>query len=113
MRCAPCVTASGGKSFSRPLAFLYQRRHAPVLLSCDRHDGEDMTPEQRKPTMTRMRRTSRTRRETAETTSARAKVKGTEKREAARYAGAFARVRLVRAWIAAVAAIASMVSPYV
>ena len=68
--------------------------------------------------MTRMRRASRTRREaTAETTPARSKVAGKETRgrkdEAARYARAFARVRLVRAWIAAVAAIASMVSPYV
>ena len=73
-----------------------------------------MTTEQRRPTMKRMRMTSRTRREaTTETTPAKVEWKGKEKGDAERYAGAFARVRLVRAWIAAVAAIASMLSPYV
>ena len=59
-----------------------------------------------------MMRAKRASRQRVEKTRARAK--GAEgEREAARYAGAFARVRLVRAWIAAVAAVASMVSPYV
>lgn len=67
--------------------------------------------------MARMRRMSRRRhRATAETTPARGKAEEgmrAGKVDAARCAGAFARVRLVRAWIAAVAAIASMMLPYV
>ena len=60
--------------------------------------------------MTRMKRTSRTR---AETTPARAKREGEGRGEAERYARAFARVRLVRAWIAIVAAILATFSAYV
>ena len=46
-----------------------------------------------------------------EKTSARAK--GSSETEAEQYADAFERVRLVRAWIAAVAAILAMLSAYV
>lgn len=60
--------------------------------------------------MTRMKRTSRTR---AETTPARVKGEGESEAEAKRYEGAFARVRLVRAWITIVAAILAMLSAYV
>ena len=60
--------------------------------------------------MTRMKRGSRKR---AETTAARAEEKGEGEREAERYAGAFARVRLVRAWIAAATAMVAMLYGYV
>lgn len=60
-----------------------------------------------------MMRAKRASRQRVEKPRARAKGAKEGEREAERYAGAFARVRLVRAWIAAVAAIASMVSPYV
>jgi RHS repeat-associated protein len=60
-----------------------------------------------------MMRAKRASRQRVEKPRARAKGAKDGEREAERYAGAFARVRLVRAWIAAVAAVASMVSPYV
>jgi RHS repeat-associated protein len=60
--------------------------------------------------MTRMKRGSRKR---AETTAARAEEKGEGEREAERYAGAFARAKLVRAWIAVAAAMVAMLYAYV
>ena len=57
-----------------------------------------------------IKRTSASRKR-VEATPVRAKSEG--EREAKRYAGAFARVRLVRAWIAALAAIVAMLSTYV
>ena len=61
--------------------------------------------------MTRMQRAGASRKR--ETTPARAKDEGEGKAEAERYVGAFARVRLVRAWIAAAAAMVAMVYAYV
>lgn len=58
--------------------------------------------------MTWRKRASRRR---PEKTSARAK--GAGETEAKQYAGAFERVQLVRAWIAAIAAIVAMLSAYV
>ena len=57
--------------------------------------------------MTRVKRASPQR---SEQTPARAK--GEVEREAEQYAGAFARVRLVRAWIAALAAIVAVLSTF-
>lgn len=59
--------------------------------------------------MLRIKRTSASRKR-VEATPARVAAEG--EREVKRYAGAFARVRLVRAWIAAVAALVAMLSAY-
>ena len=59
--------------------------------------------------MTRMKRAEASRKR-AETAPARAKGEG--EGEAERYTGAFARVRLVRAWIAVAAAIVTMLYTY-
>jgi hypothetical protein len=59
--------------------------------------------------MLRIKRTSASRKR-VETTQVRVL---TGEREAKRYAGAFARVRLVRAWIAAAAAMVGMLYGYV
>jgi len=60
--------------------------------------------------MTRMKRGSGKR---AETTPVRAEEKREGEREAERYAGAFARAKLVRAWIAVAAAMVAMLYAYV
>ena len=61
--------------------------------------------------MTRMKRV-RASRKGEETTSARVTEEAEAKGEAERYAGAFERVRFVRAWIAVVAAILAVLSVY-
>ena len=60
--------------------------------------------------MLRIKRTSASRKRVEATP---ARVVAAEEREAKRYAGAFARVRLVRAWIAAAAAMVGMLYGYV
>ena len=60
--------------------------------------------------MLRIKGTSASRKRRETTT---AHMAAEEEREAQRYARAFARVRLVRAWIAAAAAIVAMLSAYV
>ena len=60
--------------------------------------------------MLRMKRASASRTRSKATP---ARVAGEGEREAQQYAGAVTRVRLVRAWIAAVAAIVAMLSTYV
>ena len=60
--------------------------------------------------MLRMRRTSASRKHVVATP---ARVAAEPEREAKRYAGAFARVRLVRAWIAAAAALVTVLYSYV
>ena len=60
--------------------------------------------------MLRIKRTSASRKR-VEATPVRVVAAG--ERDAKRYAGAFTRVRLVRAWIAAVAALVAMLSAYV
>ena len=62
--------------------------------------------------MTRMKRAGASRKR-VETAPVEAKGEGAGKGEAERYAGAFERVRLVRAWIAVVAAVVAMASAYV
>ena len=60
--------------------------------------------------MLRIKRTSASRKRVEATP---ARVVAAEEREAKRYAGAFTRVRLVRAWIAAAAALVAVLASYV